>query len=170
MKIRLLTISTLCFFLNYKNSNEMKLPLLIPKNNFKPEILNRVYDSTYASSDVIMLRIAKEDKTNNVAKGNVNLEFRVVMLEVGMFASFTLVKDKYFGYFEYKKHIVLVYGDENTEKFFLKTGYRKTFSFLLVKINRNINKPPVSLEPNVLIYHYSDGVFSEVESGMGFFE
>lgn len=170
MKVTILAFSAIVFLFVIKSGAETALPLLIPKKNFKQEILNCVFDATIQASDVIMLRIGKESKSDKRFIENESFEIRVTLLTPRDFALFNLLNDKYLGYFKYKKHIILVYGDAKAEVFFLNTKSKKKFDFLSIKSKRNPNNPPVSLEPNVLIYHYSRGDFSTVESGIGFYE
>ncbi len=167
MKLHTLAIVVFSLFFGADIKQTTQLPLLTYKENFKPEILNRLFKKWNNPSDVIMLRIHREDGQNN-SKGE-NYELRLTWLHLKTFAFVHFVDDKYFGYFEYKGRTVLVYGDDGPGFFFEKSNFKKQFDFIANKPYDYEHSPPVSVEGDVLIYNFSDGEYSAPTSGMGFF-
>jgi hypothetical protein len=139
------------------------LALLAPNENFKVGIINCVLDDSSDSSAVIMIRIQEKSRKN--IRENESYEVRVTKLGMGDFSFFNFVNDKYFGYFEYKKHIVLVYGDNDNGFFFSKEKIRKRFNFLSIKKYDDKKHPPISIEPIVFIYNFSGGEFTPGDEG-----
>jgi hypothetical protein len=166
MKSYILSIFLFSLFSSSGVNQVKQLPLLIPNKNFRTEILDCVYKDRLDSSNVVMLGIHK----NNVQNEKDNYELRVTTLTLKEFAFFSFIEDKYLGYFEYRSHLVLVYGDDNTKHFFSNTNVIKEFDFLPLKPNDYKNKPPVSLEPIAFIYNFKNGQFNQIDSGvLGFF-
>src|ERR1700733_11166704 len=166
MKVRillLLLISNLSF--RTEANQSFTLSLLVPKENFQSEIINCVFDDFPDSSSVIMLRIQKSDKQNITSKVDDDYKLRITKLMTKDFAFFNLVSDKYFGYFTYKKHVVLVYGDKNIGYFFKKTKAERHFDFLSVKRYDDVNNPPIAIEPEVFVYDFINGKFTPSIAG-----
>src|SRR6185503_7132557 len=144
------------------------LSLLNKKNNFNVDIFNDALTYTSHSSDVIMLRIAKI--VQKASDDSIAYELRVAVLDQRAFKFFNFNRDKYFGFFNYRKHFVLVYGDNSADYFFSKVNFKKRFEFMPEKPYDFDKNPPISVEPSVFLYNYKNGRLKLKDTGMlGFF-
>ena len=168
MKIKAISLLILSSFFLLKNVQSKQLPLLVPNEKFKTEILNCVLNNFGFDSDVLMLRIVRKDvHQKNEAE---DYELRITRLSLECFTYFNLTKDKYFGYLEFKGHTVLVYGDQSPMFFFSKTKLKKQFDILSLPPYDDSKHPPVSIEPEVYVYIFTKNQFTPIESGMlGFY-
>jgi hypothetical protein len=145
-----------------------ELSLLNEKSNFDNEILDPEIEKSFKPSDVIMLRVSKPElqtKSDSTA-----LEVGVTTLDRSSFIYFSFVHDKYFGFFNYQNHLVLVYGDDSPSYFFNKTTAKKSFEFMPMKayvIDRN--HPPIPIEANLSLYSYKNGKFKSIDTRLGFY-
>jgi hypothetical protein len=146
-----------------QNNSIATLPLLKVNDVFNPAILNTAVKSALYSSDIIMLRIRK---IKPIKTENDNYALSVATLDLDAFKYFKFHTDKYFGYFEYQGHTVLVYGDDNIGYFFSQMTTTKYFYFLAYKPYDTDKNPPVSIEPDVYIYRYANGKFTMTNAGM----
>ena len=147
-------------------NHNSSLPSLVAQDNFKPEILNAVVDKHTDTSAIIMLRIQKIEETVNGQQVANKYDLRICSLTPPDFAYFSFFSDRYFGYFNYRNHIVLVYGDNNIGYFFKKTTALKHFYFLAVKHHDDVNKPPVAIEPYVYKLDFLNGEFMSYGGSM----
>lgn len=165
----LLLFVFLMFGFEPKINESATLPLLVPKGTFNPNILDCVFDDFPDSTSVIMLRIQINYQKDTSPKHIPRYDVRITKLRPKNFAFFNLVSDKYFGYLYYKKHTVLVFGDENIGYFFKKTKVKKYFDFLSTKHYDDINKPPIAIEPEVFVYDFTNGKFTPTITGRLYF-
>ena len=144
-----------------------KIPLLCPRKNFEKKIIDSVFG--YFNSrqkNTILLRIQKnKDSTSSVGVGV--YQIRLTTLAEDDLYNLLLKKDKYYGFFEYKKHTVLVYGpSEDPGYFFSRLKPTKTFTLRNAYQGGFDNEPPVNIEPTVFIFNYNKDRFLFVLSGM----
>ena len=105
--------------------------LLKARENFDKGILNSIAEDSLEENKVIMLQV---EYTKYFSKLDSNRYYvTLYKLNIDEFKYFTLPRGKYFGYFNYNKHTILVYGDENVGYFFTKTTIKKKFAFFSLK-------------------------------------
>ncbi len=141
-------------------SEPVKLTLLDLNKNFKPAIIDTALKLSQNPTDIVMLHIAKKNQLNATETYQLSLS----TLESKEFAYFDPIK--YYGYFEYKNHFILVYGDNSPVHFFIKTTLKKQFAFLPTK-TRDPNEPPISIENDSIVYTFTKGQYSKPEWAMG---
>jgi len=164
-------ILTLVFFaLNiFKVQPPIELPTIIPKPVLRHEILDLAL-RRIDSSAIIMIR-AEKISPNKPQLKNCNLNLGITAVLKRDFDYFHLIEDKYWGYFEYRGHIALVYGDSFPDCFFSYATTKKTFDFLLDSKADMANHRPVVLEPVVYIYRLINGELKMVDGGrIGFYK
>jgi len=127
-----------------------QLPLLLPDSNFKVEILDRLIKEPTDTGTILMVRIEHNAPMIGQKGIDPDDEIWITALRANDFSMFKFIKDKYIGYFEYKGHIALVYGNTNGEDFFSKLGLSKEFPFLSLKPYDE----PVSFEPTAFVYKF----------------
>jgi hypothetical protein len=133
--------------------------LLYPKSNFNTEILDNVLKGTSPPLEVLMVKITKKKIDTCSVK-----EFEIRTTTVGETSFKFFEPIKYSGYFNYKNHIVLVYGDVGVFNFFIKSTHHKYFSFL--NYTHDDNRPPVAVEPYVYLYNVIDDKYVLQAAGM----
>jgi hypothetical protein len=162
MNLNLLKISLL-YMLNTGlapiQHQQSRLPLLSARSNFKYEVLDNILKGTMPPSGILMLKITKERVDTCVGKG---FELRLTTLAKDSYKFLSPIN--YSGYFNYKNHLVLVYGDIGVVDFFIKSTTSKYFDFLDYKPVNNL--PPVAIEPFVYVYSVKNNKCTLVDSGM----
>jgi hypothetical protein len=141
---------------------------LVNELSLDVEEVNRIITEVIAGQSiqdwdraVILLRVQKKDGEYEVRGTKIN-KVHFGWLLRGK-------KDRIFGFFEYSGKEVLVFG-ESADRFFSKTDRTRTFEFLEIKPEKEINEipqPPPVFEPKVWIYNYVNGdlVFRMIDYG-----
>jgi hypothetical protein len=164
MKVYILLLLNLFFASKIKQVEE--LPLLKPTTNFKFEILDCISMNDIDCPDpIILLRIRKKTEKNTVGDKIEQDELAISLAEKKDLQYYIMGEDKYWGYFEYNKRIVLVLGN-NVEYFFTKTKTNRRFDFALSRPLKYQNDPPVSLHLSGCIYNFINGKFILFSNGM----
>ena len=68
-------------------------------------------------------------------------------------------EEKYYGYFTFKNHMVLIISDNSADFFFTKLNIQTAFKFLSYT-PRDEKDPPVSIEPLSYFHEYKNGQFN----------
>jgi len=153
MKLLALTFFVITIFFNVEICNAQLLNLLTPRENFNKEILN----DAPGGDSIVLVRI---EYTKYYVKQDSNVYYATLStLNINDFRFFSPPGDKYFGYFVYNGHLILVYGDQHVGYFFDKTEIKKKFPFVSLKEKFDPNIPPVAFEPAYATYEYKNGKF-----------
>ena len=149
MKVKLFLILILNFLFVKNTVQSPDIFLVKPNESFKSNILDPAVKESLYPTDIIMLEVEKIAQDSS-CKACENYVLKVTSIGPNEFRFFSLHSDKYYGYFEYKDRIVLVYSEDVLPCFFSRSEENKHFDFL--SYQHSPNDPPISLEPIVYTY------------------
>jgi hypothetical protein len=134
---------------------------------------NKILDEpllfSHNPKSIVMLRI-----TQLKLKGpsdSIGIRLGVTAVDTSSFQFFHFRSDKYFGFFYYKNHLVIVYGDDSPHLFFFRTNDKKSFDFMpLTPYVIDKDHPPIPIEATSSLYDYNNGKFKLVDVVPGFYK